>query len=179
MRRFYKVFLLVMPLLWTAACRAPVNIEKVEFEKRIEYANRWFGWRNPDKGRLKSEEQEKYRGWDTERGRVYIVLGPPESLIYDGSALMNEGCRISSPEGKRVEVWGYWWYRLYGTFSRGGMGRWVVSDPEPDLFYFLDQDIIGLPYDPQQKGDFLLDIIVEDKLAVAFPKYRTYVRFRK
>lgn len=240
------------------------NENKAEFEKRIEYANRWFGWRNPDKGRLKPEEQEQYRGWDTERGRIYIILGPPDSLIYDGSALMNNGRRISSPEGRREEVWAYWRYRLYVTFSRGGMGRWYIREPEPDLFYFLEaaklnliepgsreeaerrltfeadfekgnilisipvtrinlvekegrftselwievnvyrnhkkvdrveqaksfqwtenqvlerkKARIELPYDPQQKGEYLLDIIVEDKLAVAFPKYRNYVRFKK
>jgi len=241
-----------------------VNENKAEFEKRIEYANRWFGWRNPDKGRLKPEEQKRYRGWDTERGRIYIVLGPPDSLIYDGSALMNEGRRISSPEGRRYETWAYWRYRLYVTFARGSMGRWHITDPEPDLFHFLeaaklnliepgsreeaerrltfeadyeegivhisipvtrinlvekgglfvselgvemnvyrdhkkvdklrqyksfrwtedqvlerDKMRIEVPYDPQEKGEYLLDIIVEDKLAVAFPKYRNYVRFKK
>lgn len=241
-----------------------VNENKVEFEKRIEYANRWFGWRNPDKGRLKPEEQKRYRGWDTERGRIYIVLGPPDSLIYDGSALMNDGRRISSPEGRRFETWAYWRFRLYVTFTRGSMGRWHIADPEPDLFHFLeaaklnliepgsreeaerrltfeadyengrvlilvpmtridlvekdglfvselgievnvyrdhkkvdkflqdksfrwtedqilerDRARIELPYDPMEKGTYLLDIIVEDKLAVAFPKYRNYVRFEK
>jgi len=240
------------------------NENKAEFEKRIEYANRWFGRRNPDKGRLKSEEQEKYRGWDTERGRIYIILGPPDSLIYDGSALMNDGRKISSPEGRREEAWSYWRYRMYVTFRRGGMGRWFISEPEPDLFYFLEaaklnliesgsreeakrrltfeadfkegnirisipvtrmnfaekdgklisellievnvyrnhkkvdrieqaksfewtenqvlereKVRIELPYHPEQRGEFLLDIIVEDKLAVAFPKYRNYVRFKK
>lgn len=240
------------------------NENKEEFEKRIEYANRWFGWRNPDKGRLKPEEHERHRGWDTERGRIYIVLGPPDSLIYDGSALMNDGRKISSPEGRRSEVWAYWRYRLYVTFSREPMGRWRINNPEPDLFYFLEaaklnllepgsreeaerrltfeasfkdryilisipvtrinfeekaeryisellievnvyldhkkvdrfeqsgshewtkdeilerQKIqIELPYSPEDKGEYLLDIIVEDKLAVAFPKYRNYVRFKK
>jgi GWxTD domain-containing protein len=240
------------------------NENKVEFENRIEYANRWFGWRNPDKGRLKSEEQEQYRGWDTERGRIYIILGPPDSLIYDGSALMNDGRKISSPEGRREETWAYWRYRMYVTFRRGRMGRWYISEPEPDLFYFLEaakfnliepgsreeakrrltfeaeykdgnilisipvtrinlegkeDQLVGelhievnvynnhikvgrfvraksfewteeqvlekkkfqieLPYHPEQKGRYLLDIIVEDKLAIAFPKYRNYVRFVK
>lgn len=240
------------------------NENKTEFERRIEYANRWFGWRNPDKGRMRPEEQEQYRGWDTERGRIYIVLGPPDSLIYDNSALMTDGRRISSPEGRSVETWGYWRYRLYVTFDRGGMGRWHIREPEPDLFYFLeaaklnliasgsreeakrrlifeadyeegnilisipvtrmnfeerdgkfisellievnvyidhkkadrieqvgsiewteDQVLekknarIEIPYDPGQKGNYLLDIIVEDKLAVAFSKYRNYVRFKK
>jgi GWxTD domain-containing protein len=240
------------------------NENKVEFEKRIEYANRWFAWRNPGRRRLKPEQQEKYRGWDSERGRIYIVLGPPDSLIYDGSSMMSDGRRIASPEGRRFETWAYWRYRLYVTFSRGRMGRWHISDPEPDLFHFLeaakmnliqsgsrdeakrrltfeadykegkvlisipvgrinfmeregrfaselkievnvylshkkverfersesfhwteeeilerDKVLIEIPYDPGLEGAFLLDIIVEDKLAVAFPKYRNYVRFKK
>lgn len=242
----------------------PQNENKAEFEERIAYANRWFGWRNPDKGRLKPEEQEKYRGWDTERGRIYIVLGPPDSLIYDGSSLMNDGRKISSPEGRRMETWAYWRFRLYVTFTRGGMGRWHIADPEPDLFHFLEaaklnliesgsreevkrrltfdagfdgrniqlsipvtrikfqekdgrfmsellievnvyrdhkkldrferskkfewtedqvlekeKVLVELPYDTEKKGDYLLDIIVEDKFAVAFAKYRNYVRFKK
>jgi GWxTD domain-containing protein len=318
MKRFH-ILLLVILLVWTAACLAPIDIEqdpfyesfyektrlimtkeeieiynrlpdresredfiekfwlirdpdtstaenenKVEFENRIEYANRWFGWRNPGRLRLKPEQQKKFRGWDTERGRIYIILGPPDSLIYDGSSLMNDGRKVSMPEGRRTEVWAYWRYRLYVTFSRGRMGRWYISDPEPDLFHFLeaaklnllepgsreeakrrltfevdfaednirisipvtrinfvekdgkyvselrveanvyhnrtkvdrieqdkrlewteDQVLetekvrIEIPYDPQPKGAYLLDIIVEDKLAVAFPKYRNYVRFKK
>ncbi len=239
------------------------NENKVEFERRVEYANRWFGWNNPHKGRLKPEVQENYRGWDTPRGRIYVVLGPPDSLIYDGTTLMNQGRKISMPEGRRQEVWGYWRYRLYVTFLKGGR-RWFLSEPEPDLFSFLeaaklnliepgsreeakrrlkfeayfkkgniqifipvtrmnfeekedifrselsievnvyrnnqkvdrieetrsfdwtedqilerDKVLIELPFHPEQKGAYLLDIVVEDRLAVAFPKYRNYVRFKK
>lgn len=239
------------------------NENKVEFERRVEYANRWFGWNNPYKGRLKPEEQEMYRGWDTARGRIYIVLGPPDSLVYDGSTLMNDGRKVSMPEGRSEEVWSYWRYRLYVTFLKGGR-RWFLSEPEPDLFSFLeaaklnliepgsreeakrrlrfeadfkegtiqisipvtrinlverdgkfisdllvevnvyrnhqkanrivetrsfawtedqilerDKVLIELPFHPEQKGAYLLDIVVEDRLAVAFPKYRNYVRFKK
>jgi GWxTD domain-containing protein len=239
------------------------NENEVEFERRVEYANRWFGWNNPYKGRLKSEEQERYKGWDTPRGRIYIVLGPPDSLIYDGSTLMNDGRKVSMPEGRREEIWGYWRYRLYVTFTKGGR-RWFLSEPEPDLFSFLEaaklnliepgsreeakrrlrfeadyeegyiqisipvtrmnfkeeddklrsellievniyrdnqkierieetrsfewtedqilereKVLIELPFHPEKKGTYLLDIIVEDRLAVAFPKYRNYVRFKK
>ena len=239
------------------------NENKIEFERRIEYANRWFGWRNPDKGRLKPEEQKKYKGWATDRGRIYIVLGPPDSLIYDNSSLMTNGRRISSPEGRIEEVWAYWRFRIYVQFRKGARGRWFLSDPEPDLFTFLEaskmnlvepglkDDVkrrltfaaefmddhiqiaipvnrinfeksgeklhsririkvnvyldsnkfdtlvetrsfekteeeildqrhvrIKLPFEPEQKGQYLLDIIVEDLLAVTFSKYRDFVRFK-
>ena len=239
------------------------NENKTEFESRVEYANRWFGWNNPYKGRLKPEEQEKYRGWNTPRGRIYIVLGPPDSLIYDGMTLMNDGRKIAMPEGQGVEVWGYWRYRLYVAFVKRGRW-WFISDPEPDLFSFLEaaklnllepgsreeatrrlrfeanfkegniqisipvtrlnfdekegifssvlsievniyrnrqktdtieetrtfewtedqilekkKILIEVPFRPEQKGAYLLDIILEDRLAVSFPKYRSYVRFKK
>lgn len=240
------------------------NENKIEFERRIEYATRWFGWRNPHKGRLKPEEQKKYRGWATDRGRIYIILGPPDSLVYDESALMTDGRRISSPEGRRLEVWSYWRFRIYVAFRRGPRGRWFLSEPEPDLFTFLEasklnlvepglreevkrrltfeaafrdnhirisipverlnfdesgdkflaeiriivnvytnyqkadtiaethslekteEEILGrkyirveLPFEPNQKGRYLLDIIVEDLLAMTYSKYRNYVRFKK
>jgi GWxTD domain-containing protein len=239
------------------------NENKIEFERRIEYANMWFGWRNPHKGRLKPEEQKKYRGWDTDRGRVYIILGPPDSLIYDNFALMTDDRKISSPEGRRFEIWSYWRYRIFVVFRRGSRGRWFLSEPEPDLFTFLEaakmnlvepglkeevkrrltfkpefgdnhlqisipvdrlnfeggeeklhsririkvniyldhkkvdtmeetraferteEEILeqkhiqfGLPFEPPQKGQYLLDIIVEDLLAITFSKYRDYVRFK-
>ena len=240
------------------------NENKIEFDRRIEYATMWFGWRNPHKGRLKLEEQKKYRGWDTDRGRTYIILGPPDSLMYDESALMTDDRRISSPEGRRLEVWSYWRYRIFVVFRRGPRGRWLMSDPEPDLFTFLEaaklnlvdpglkddvkrrltftaefkadliqisipvnrlsfdedgeklhsriqikaniyhnhkktdtleemQSIektegeilalkhiqIEIPFKPEQKGQYMLDIIVEDLQALTFSKYRNYVRFKK
>ena len=240
------------------------NENKIEFERRVEYANTWFGWRNPYKGRLKPEEQKKYRGWATDRGRIYIILGPPDSLVYDESALMTDDRRISSPEGRRLEVWSYWQYRIFVVFRRNPRGRWYLSNPEPDLFTFLEaskmnlvdpgikDDVkrrltfeaefkdnrilisipidrinfdeskenlnfririkvniyhnhqkvetmeenqsfekteeeildqkhlqIQLPYEPEHRGQYLLDIIVEDLQAMAFSKYRNYVRFKR
>ena len=240
------------------------NENKIEFERRIEYANRWFGWRNLEKGRLKPETQKKYRGWATDRGRIYIILGPPNSLVYDESSLMTEDRKISSPEGRRLEVWSYWRYRIFIVFRRGSRGRWFLSEPEPDLFTFLEaakmnliepglkdevkrrltfvpefkdnhlqisipidrlnfeeneerlhsrlrikvnvyldhkkvdaieetrafekteEEILDqkhiqfrLPFEPYQKGQYLLDIIVEDLLAMTYSKYRDYVRFKK
>jgi hypothetical protein len=38
---------------------------------------------------------------------------------------------------------------------------------------------IKLPFEPEQKGQYLLDIIVEDLLAMIYSKYRDFVRFKK
>jgi len=46
----------------------PDNEFKIEFDKRVEYANSHF--------------REGRRGIDTDRGRVYLYLGPPEHTEY-------------------------------------------------------------------------------------------------
>jgi hypothetical protein len=177
---------------------------------------------------------------------------------------MTDDRKISSPEGRRLEVWSYWRFRIFVVFRRGSRGRWFLSEPEPDLFTFLEaakmnliepglkdevkrrltfvtefkdnhlqisipmdrlnfkeneerlhsririkvnvyldhkkvdtieetrafekteEEILdqkqiqfGLPFEPLQKGQYLLDIIVEDLLAMTYSKYRDYVRFKK
>jgi GWxTD domain-containing protein len=47
---------------------AATNEFKVEFEKRIDYANKHFN--------------EGRKGMNTDRGRIYIYLGPPEKTEY-------------------------------------------------------------------------------------------------
>ena len=42
------------------------NTYKMEHYKRLEYVNRWFGRNSPTPG------------WRTDRGRMYILLGPPK-----------------------------------------------------------------------------------------------------
>ena len=51
------------------------NENQYLFEERIEYANRWFGWRRPQPSNLPDSSWDKYYGWNTERGRVYLVMG--------------------------------------------------------------------------------------------------------
>jgi GWxTD domain-containing protein len=45
---------------------SPSNAYKDEIYRRIAYANQWFGHNSGDEG------------WRTDRGRVYITLGPPQ-----------------------------------------------------------------------------------------------------
>ncbi|MCJ7681025.1 MAG: GWxTD domain-containing protein, partial [Candidatus Aminicenantes bacterium] len=67
------------------------NENKIAFEERIEYANTWFGLHNTHRGRPPGERGGESRGWDTDRGNIYILLGPPDELYFDNGEPMPTG----------------------------------------------------------------------------------------
>lgn len=87
------------------------NESFMEFQERINYANKWF------------KEGSKGRGWDTERGRILLQLGFPDrrefgeatDVVRSGRA-SNLGRMLSS---KRIpmEIWTYYSYSLRLVFS--------------------------------------------------------------
>ena len=78
------------------------NEYKIEFEERIEYANKWFGSGDPFKGKEAYDGHERYRGWNTDRGRIYIILGPPDGLYFDGERILGDRY-LARPEARGVE----------------------------------------------------------------------------
>ena len=66
------------------------NELKEEFDKRVEYANRWF-----------DEKNDGRSGWDTDRGRVLLVFGMPDRRDQGQVQL-----RIR-PGTANLEVWVY------------------------------------------------------------------------
>ena len=52
--------------------QTPENEFRIEIRKRIAFANTWF-WRSKSSRNL---------GWDTDRGRIYLVLGPPDHVVF-------------------------------------------------------------------------------------------------
>lgn len=102
------------------------NEYKMEFEERIEYSNKWFGRGDPYKGREEWDRHDRYRGWDTDRGRIYIILGPPDELYFDGEIIFGDRY-MGRPEASRVEQWYYYQYNLMVFFSGGLGGRWVAN----------------------------------------------------
>jgi GWxTD domain-containing protein len=240
------------------------NEGKMEFEERIEYANKWFGKFNPHRGVELYEAHERYRGWNSERGRIYIILGPPDELIYDGTNLIFGGRRRSQAGAQGLEQWYYYRYSLSVLFKKTRDGRWKLASAGAELIDTLERTklnmvipgfredmdrrlicrakfktgsivilipttrirfketgerlqaefsvrinvylnhrkintlektfsreytvdelaetkaaVLTVPFKPDHKGRYLLDIIVEDMLAMAFSKYRTLVHIRK
>jgi GWxTD domain-containing protein len=120
------------------------NEAKEEFEERIRYANIWFGTYNPRRGQeAESEAEEKLRlGWNEDRGRVYIVLGPPDVIQFiapDGEQTSYDGSRIRpGAEQWTMEQWIYDRYRVAVLFRKSGSGSWFIDSYDAHLFEVLD-----------------------------------------
>jgi GWxTD domain-containing protein len=96
----------------------PRNEVKEEHYRRLQYANKTFGRGSP------------LPGWKTDRGRIYIILGPPKNIEqYDSVNNVNP-----------VEIWFYQEdeaSRLPPAFNviffkRNGIGDYVLYSPVQD-----------------------------------------------
>ena len=78
------------------------NEAKIEFDRRIEYINRWF-----------SEKTGKGRGWESDRGRVYLLLGEPDERSTGERTIVD---RLWGRMRVQAEFWVYNRHRLYLEF---------------------------------------------------------------
>jgi GWxTD domain-containing protein len=240
------------------------NEAKEEFDERVHYANVWFGAYNPRRGQeARSDAEEKSRrGWNEDRGRVYIVLGPPDIVQFlgpDSEQISFDGSRIRpGTEQWTYEQWIYDRYRIAILFRKSGGGTWRIESFDSHLFEVLDwaklnwisgdfregverrfkfqakftknglriiipvkrvsfdedfkaefglkinvyrDDLkVGtieetktldksedelfemkniefeIPYKPVDKGRYLFDIVIQDRMAPALSKYRTFIK---
>jgi GWxTD domain-containing protein len=74
--------------------QTPENEFKIEFYKRIAGANKLFGTGG-------------IAGWRTDRGKFYILLGPPKEIQRDSNAQFQDATLVSSFTGPK-ETWEYW-----------------------------------------------------------------------
>jgi GWxTD domain-containing protein len=95
------------------------NEFKIAYYKRIAIANRLFGFSKKD-------------GWRTDRGKIFILLGPPQEIQQDFAPT---GSSFSVYHGTR-ETWNYWGienprlpYNLEIVFvDRFGLGDYVLQE---------------------------------------------------
>lgn len=96
------------------------NENRMEYERRVEYVERFF-----------KEKIGKGRGWDSDRGKVYILLGEPgEKSTQHGTIIDRFGY------AKRVlqEIWIYNYHRLRLEFSdANGFGIYRLHNWSPSL----------------------------------------------
>lgn len=96
----------------------PKNEFKIEYYKRIALANKFFGTSGID-------------GWRTDRGKIYILLGPPSEIQRDFSPSATSFSTFHGPK----ETWNYWGlsnprlpYNLEFTFvDKFGTGNYVLE----------------------------------------------------
>ncbi len=83
-----------------------VNEFKIEFEKRLDFVNTHF-------------QSEGIPGWKTDRGRIYMYLGPPDQTYQQPF--------INSPSVKARITWVYYKYRTGVIFEdRLGNGTYEM-----------------------------------------------------
>ncbi len=88
---------------------SPDNDFKIEYYRRIAFANEKFG------GQL--------AGWKTDRGRIYVLFGPPDSV-----KLRESGERTGIPPGQGPETYLSPTQEWYYPFIEG-IGERVRSHP--------------------------------------------------
>ena len=98
---------------------ADVNEFKTEFERRVDYVSKHF----------KSEGRP---GWDTDRGRIYIFMGPPDKFeedFYHGDPAVSGS----------IIWWIYYNYELGIEFvDEKGTGTYRIRRYEGDFFEAMD-----------------------------------------
>jgi len=120
------------------------NEFKEEFFRRIEYANKRF--------------KEGIPGWKTDRGRIYIYLGPPDR--FEDSPMLN------FPDIRGIIVWIYYNQVAVTFIDKKGDGRYIL-DLNPrygyygDLFGALDRAKLGYASKEDVFGKKFVDFDVE------------------
>jgi GWxTD domain-containing protein len=102
------------------------NENRMEFERRIEFVEQFF-----------KEKVGSGRGWETDRGKIYVLLGAPdERTTGQGNTVDRFG------QLKRVlkEIWVYNNYRLILVFiDRDELGVYRLRNWNMDLLRAIEQ----------------------------------------
>jgi GWxTD domain-containing protein len=129
------------------------NEAKIEFEKRVKFASIRFSWRAVRSRPLTLTPTKSDRGWDTDIGRIYIILGPPDRVFFsDGRILLRDdfegdfGWRYM--HGSEREAWIYDRYQLAISFrgtSFASTASSVSSIPRDPDSVDPESEISSLP----------------------------------
>jgi GWxTD domain-containing protein len=99
--------------------QTPENEFKIDYYNRIALANKFFGYSG-------------IQGWRTDRGKIYILLGPPSEIQRDMSPTQTAYSSFHGPK----EVWNYWGlpnpnlpYNMEFVFvDKFGSGNYVLEN---------------------------------------------------
>ena len=150
------------------------NEAKIEFEERIDYANRWF-WpfsqaQGPD------DEPDNDSGWNTDRGRMYIILGPPDSVYIGGFPYAPDDIHMRRSDPGGDEVWWYERYPLVLHFQRVERGDYRLLTDTADLMVAIESAKLNLVSSgllKSAKRRFEFDVEYrDDKILIIIPVKR-------
>jgi len=107
-----------------------VNEGREEFERRAAFANKWFSRFDPIRGRDVEGKSHPETGCVSDRGRVYILLGPPQRIQFmspdpeAGDTRIPFFRKITDEQEFSSEHWHYDRLRIDVEFERSSSGRW-------------------------------------------------------
>jgi len=112
------------------------KLKKVPESKKLEYFQEFWKKRDPTSGTEENEAMQSYyakidaanqlftvvgrKGWQTDRGLVFIILGPPDEIIQN-----------NYPSGSRpYHIWQYYSInRQFEFYDRNGFGDFEFLNP--------------------------------------------------
>jgi GWxTD domain-containing protein len=111
-----------------------------EFQERIEFANENFGFP------AGTPNRETSRGWNTDRGRIYLVLGPPDWMHTIWREKEPEAVVARDASGNpevpkewiREEHWHYQEHHLTLVFMLHRR-HWTLESAPPDLLHVMEE----------------------------------------
>jgi GWxTD domain-containing protein len=126
----------------------PENEYKDEIVKRFQYVNQNYG-----RGRGTTRE-----GWRTDMGRIYMILGPPQSTERFEASIGLAPCQSWTYYGDARKNLPPQFILLF--YQRAGVGEYKLYDPVSDgpNRLILDQKKIDDPMDYQAMYEILLDL---------------------
>ena len=102
----------------------PDNEFRREFEARVSFVNKRFN-------------KEGGPGINTDRGRVYIFMGPPDKIE-------DAGVQYTGMTNRSITWWIYYNHELGVEFSdKTGTGKYVITDIQGDFFGAMDLMKLG------------------------------------
>lgn len=114
------------------------NENRREYERRLEYAERFF-----------KEKIGTGRGWESDRGKVYLLLGEPDERSTQQGTIID---RFGQPKRVLMEIWVYTYHRLYLRFvDAEGLGRYQLRNWSASLLSAFERAKFVI--NPTEKAD--------------------------
>ncbi|MFP4081305.1 MAG: GWxTD domain-containing protein [Candidatus Aminicenantes bacterium] len=109
------------------------NEARKEFQNRVETANHYF-------------KEGTGPGWKTDRGRIYLLLGPPDKKIQQPF--------LDLPSMKARIVWAYYQYRMAVEFvDRNGTGDFRINNYPVKLINAMEREKLLFSIKEEEKEE--------------------------
>ena len=133
------------------------NENRIEYEHRVEYVERFF-----------KEKIGSGHGWDSDRGKVYLLLGEPDERSTQQGTIMD---RFGHAKRVLKEIWIYNYHRLYLEFSDAdGFGIYRLDNWSPSLLSAFERAKFTINPTKETEQSFKFKSSVEDnKVNITIP----------